>query len=249
VSPGGWLVLCSAADTSALWVYERLRARANVPIGLLLLEALEGADVIWEHRVSARGAGSTTLRTADGRSLRSADVGAVLNRVAMAPLGVLAAADPADREYAHNELTAFAASWLGTLSASVVNQPDPHGLCGRWRQPLHWRALAARAGMACAPIVLTSADPASAAWNAGAGTPSTTALAIDGRLLHDGVPSALQDACARLCRASQTRILGLRFEGTDPAATGWRLLDATPYPDLSLAGEAGVAALEQALAA
>jgi hypothetical protein len=48
---------------------------------------------------------------------------------------------------------------------------------------------------------------------------------------------------------SATRLLGLRFEGADSARAGWRFVDATPYPDLSLAGEAGVAAIEAALGA
>jgi hypothetical protein len=44
-------------------------------------------------------------------------------------------------------------------------------------------------------------------------------------------------------------VLGLRFDGEDPAREGWHLLDATPYPDLGSGGEDGVAALEELLAA
>ena len=71
---------------------------------------------------------------------------------------------------------------------------------------------------------------------------------VDGRILAAAVPAALQRACERLTGLAGTRILGLRFEGPDAAARGWRLLDATPYPDLSFAGEAGIGALEAALA-
>lgn len=244
--PGGWIVLCSAADASALWVYERLRARARAPVSLLFVEALAHAAIRWEHRVGARGA-TLTLTTGDGRRLCGADVGAVLNRLVSAPLAVVDAAQPEDRDYARNELTAFAASWLRTLSARVVNAPHPHGLCGRWRQPLEWRSLAARAGLIAAPLRLASvgADmPQLVGFGDQLGT--TTVLAVDGRILHAGVPSAMQRACAQLSRLCATRVLGLRFDGSDPAR-GWRFLDATPYPDLSLAGEAGVAALEAAL--
>jgi hypothetical protein len=237
-------VLCSAADASALWVYERLRARGRAPVGLLFAEQLAHPAVRWEHRVDTHGA-SLTLATGDGRTLRGADVGAVLNRLAAPPLAVLEYADRDDREYARNELTAFAASWLRTLSATVVNAPDPHGLCGRWRHALEWRSLAARAGMPCAPLRLASAEPAAAAGD----PPGTTVLAVDGRLLLAGVPRAVQQATAQLSRLAGTRVLGLRFDGADPARAGWRLHDATPYPDLSLAGEAGVEALEAALAA
>jgi hypothetical protein len=238
-------VLCSAADASAVWVYERLRARGRAPVGLLFVEQLAHADVRWEHRVAGHGGASLTLTTGDGRTLRDADLDAVLNRLAAPPLAVLDYADREDREYARHELTAFAASWLRTLAATVVNAPDPHGLCGRWRPALEWRSLAARAGMPCAPLRLASEEPADPAGDA----PGTTALAVDGRLLLPGVPAALQQATARLGRLAATRVLGLRFDGADPARAGWRLHDATPYPDLSLAGEAGVAALEAALAA
>jgi hypothetical protein len=250
VPPGGWLVLCSAADASAVWAYERLRARGRAPVGLLFVEALAGSAVRWEHRVGAGGAATVTLTTAEGLVVRGADLGAVLNRVASPPLAALAAAADEDREYARNELSAFAASWLRALSATVVNAPDPHGLCGRWRRPLEWRALAAQAGFACAPLTLASADPDGVDRADGdAGEPGATLLAVDGRILHPAVPAAAQQACARLTRRCGTRVLGVRFEGPDPAGRGWRVLGATPFPDLSFAGEAGVAALEQALAA
>lgn len=240
--------MCSAADASAVWVYQRLRARGRAPVGLLFVETLAGAAVRWEHRVGERGV-ALTLTTADGDVLRGADIGAALNRVAAAPLAVLAAADPADREYARSELSAFAASWLRSLSATVLNDPDPHGLCGRWRRPLEWRALGARAGMRCAPLVLDSAEPDSVRRADVGDGPTVTVLAVDGRMLHSGVPAELQRSCARLTELSGARVLGLRFAGIDPRRGGWSFLDATPYPDLSLAGEAGVAALEAALAA
>jgi hypothetical protein len=247
--PGGWIVLCSAADASALWVYERLRARGRAPVSLLFVEALAHAAVRWEHRVGARDA-TLTLTTADGRRLCGADVGAVLNRLVSAPLAVVDAAEPEDRDYARSELTAFAASWLRTLSATVVNAPHPHGLCGRWRQPLEWRALAARAGLIAAPLRLASAGPdMPRPLGFGDEPGTTTLLAVDGRILHAGVPSAVQRASAHLGRLCATRILGLRFDGIDPARSGWRFLDATPYPHLSLAGDTGVAALEGALGA
>lgn len=108
--------------------------------------------------------------------------------------------------------------------------------------------LAARAGMPTAAMRITSDDPADT-QSAGLDEPSRWMLAIDGRVLHAGAPAALHAAAARLSRRVDARVLGLRFCGTDPAACGWRLMDASPTPDLARAGEDGVAALEQALAA
>jgi hypothetical protein len=244
-APASWLVLCSVADPSALWVYERLRVRMRAAVSLLLVESLAAPAVRWEHRVDDAGA-TLALDTVDGTRIESAGIGAVLNRLVAAPLALVELAEPEDREYARSELTAFAASWLCVLSATVVNRPSPQGLAGRWRPPLEWRVLAALAGVATAPLRMRSDD--------GSGTqvvdldePSTWVLAVDGRVLHDGVPLALQRAVARLSARVDARVLGLRFCGPDPAAAGWRLLDATPYPDLSLAGEIGVAAIERAL--
>jgi hypothetical protein len=243
----GWLVLCSAADASALWVYERLRARRRAPVVLLFVEALAHGATRWEQRIAA-GRATTAVSTGDGRQFRGDAVGAVLNRMTMPPLLVLDAADPGDREYARSELSAFAASWLRTLSANVVNAPDPHGLCGRWRSELEWRGLGARAGLTCEPLRLASEGPdRPQPWGVADAAGTTTVLCVDGRLLHPGVPPALHQAGARLSGLARTRVLGLRFAGEDPGRAGWRFLDATPYPDLSSAGEDGVAALEAAL--
>jgi hypothetical protein len=247
MAPGGWLVLCSVADPSALWVYERLRARRRAAVSLMLVESLAAADVRWDHRVDSEGA-TLVISGADGARLDGRRVGAVLNRVLTAPLQAVALAEHADREYIIAELAAFAPSWLRALSATVINQPDPRGTAGRIRPPLEWRVLAARAGMAAAATRIASDDGADP-HSAGLYEPGCWVLAIDGRVLHAGAPAALHAAVARLSRRVDARVLGLRFCGADPAAAGWRLMDASPCPDLSLAGEDGVAALEQALSA
>jgi hypothetical protein len=221
-----------------------------MPVGLLPAESLSDPAVRWEHRVSAAGAATLTITTADGLRVHGADVGAVLNRLASPPLGILAAAAAEDRDYARNELAAFAASWLRALSATIVNRPDPHGLCGRWRRPLEWRTLATTAGMPCAPLALDSRDGADPAEQFELDDrAATTVLAVDGRVLHPGVPAALHGACARLTALAATRVLGLRFDRAALSRGAWLLLGATPYPDLTLAGETGVAAIEAALAA
>lgn len=245
MAPGGWLVLCSAADASAVWVYERLRARGRAAVALLVVESLAAGDVRWEHRVDDAGA-TLALTGADGSRIDGRAVGAVLNRLMAAPMAAVARAEPEDREYAASELTAFAASWLRALSVTIVNRPNPQGLAGRWRSPLEWRVLAGRAGVPTAALRIGS-DNGADAHSAGDDEPSRWVLAVDGRVLHAGAPAALHRAVGHLSRSADARVLGLRFRGADPAAGGWRLLEATAQPDLSIAGDAGVAALERAL--
>jgi len=239
-----WMVLAHSGDASALWAYTRLQARR--PVDLVLVEDLEAPGTGWVHRVGTSG-GSVEIRLADGRRVNSAGVDAVLNRVMVPPAGTAAAvAAPGDGEYARGEITAFTISWITALAATVVNTPSTQGLCGRWRPALAWRVLAARAGLPVVPLDLDSTrpDPDHGQLNGQAGT---TVLTIDGALLHPAAPAAVRDGAARLAELSGTPLLGLRFAGTDPARSGWRLLDATPQPDLSVAGEAGIDALEGVL--
>ena len=81
-----------------------------------------------------------------------------------------------------------------------------------------------------------------------AAEPSTTVLMLGGELLDGEVPDAVRTAVRRFATLAETPILGLRFAGLERDRAEWRLLDATPYPDLSSGGEAGISALEELLA-
>lgn len=238
------LVLAHGYDQPALWAFERLRARGGA-VGLALVEDLEPLATVWDHRLGAAPP-RTEIRLASGARLRTGDAGAVLNRVLQPPLGATAHAVEEDAEYARGELTAFAASWLRALAPRLLNPPTPQGLCGRWRSTVQWRALAARAGLPAVPLHLDSHAPGAE------GPPElqpgeTIVLTVAGELVEADddppAPSAVRAAARRFAHAAGTPVLGLRF------APGWQLVDATPAPDLSSAGERGIAALEGALAA
>jgi len=235
------VVLSHATDRPAHWVAARLQARRRQRVELVLVESLGEPGTVWRHTLGRDGRG-TEVVLADGRALRTGDVDVVLNRLMEPPVGALAHAVPADADYARSELTSFAASWLRALSPRVVNAPTPQGLCGAWRSPLQWRALALAAGLPAARLHCDSADPAAALPPFGS-EPGLAVLAVGGDVLVGGMPAPVRAAARRLARRAATPVLGLRF------ASGWGLIDATPYPDLSLAGEAGVDALAAVLAA
>jgi hypothetical protein len=239
------VVLAHGMDASARWAADRLRARSAEPVRLVLVEALDAWDTGWRQDIGADGA-RTEIRLADGGRLRTGELSAVLNRMVQPPLAGVRAAVDGDADYARSELTAFAASWIRSLAPRVVNTPTPQGLSGRWRAPLHWRVLAREAGLPAAPVDFVSTDPPRPF---AAAEPSTTVLSIGGEPLADALPAAVRAAARRFAALAETPLLGLRFAGADPARAGWRLLDASPYPDLSSAGEAGIAALEAQLAA
>ena len=212
----------------------------------MLVEALGAGATRWRHQLAERRA-RTEIRLADGRRLRSGEIDAVLNRMLQPPLAALPYAEADDEEYARNELTAFAASWLRALAPHVCNPPTPQGLSGRWRAPLHWRVLAADVGLPVAPLRFDSRTPPPLGYQPN-GEPSTEVLTIGGEPLSD-MPPRIRDAARRFADCSGTPVLGLRFSGSEPARGGWRLLDATPYPDLAGAGEDGITALAELLAA
>lgn len=234
-----WLVLTSAADESGLWAYSRLRARSRAETRIVLLEELDQAETRWTHDVGRRGI-RTCVHLADGRRVEARGSGAVLNRLPRAPWAMLTAGPPGEAAYATSELHAFAMSWLRSLAPVVVNAPTAQGLSGRWRPALHWRALAVQAGLPVVPLSLSSSEPAAPLDDG----PSAAVLAVGGELVDASAPPAVRAAVRRLTVLADTAILGLRFSGARPAAGGWRLLDATPQPDLRTGGETGIAALE-----
>jgi hypothetical protein len=240
------VVLAHAADVSARWAEGRLRARSRDQVEFVPVEAL-GAATTWRHELGADDP-RTDITLADGRDVRTGRVTAVLNRMLQPPLAPVAAAVPGDASYVRSELTAFAASWLRALAPRVVNQPTPQGLCGAWRAPVQWRALALEAGLPVAPATFDSRNPPPIGIGFGFDTePSTTLLAIGGEVFGGALPKTLRAAAHRFTILAETPILGLRFAGREPHRYGWRLLDATPYPDLSNGGDAAITALEALL--
>jgi hypothetical protein len=240
-----WAVLCWRHDQSALWAFDRLRRRGRLrPLELFLLDDLSSPRARWEQRLSG---GSTTFRVElpNGRSLDSRIVRGVLNRAVSAPTAAPIVGHPEDRAYATAESAAFAASWLRSLGPRVVNPPRPNGLVGPFLHTLQWRALARRAGLDVVPFLADSSAPAVDDGLAR----SVTALAVGGRLLADAAPAGVRAGVATLSGLVDLPLMSVRFSGESDPAGPWRLVDAWPYPDLFLGGEAGIEALEDVMAA
>jgi hypothetical protein len=239
-----WIVLAHGHDGPAQWAFQRLRERSRQPVELVLVEALGTPGTRWVHEVDEKGA-RVEVQLGDGRRLETLGIRAVLNRLTWPPAGLVPAAAPADATYAQTELMAFAISWVRALAPVVVNAPTPQGLCGRWRTPLHWRMLGLQAGL---PIARWHMANTQSGGEEDLRAASTTILTIAGELICPGAPPEIRRGARRLAALSGTAILGLRFAGADPAQGQWRLLDATPQPDLSAGSDAGIAALEEVLA-
>jgi hypothetical protein len=227
-----WLVVCQDDDVEAHWLAERLRPLEIAPVEIVNASQLAyGAR--WEHRVGTWGA-QTVVRLADDRVIDSADVAAVVNRLAWLDAEGCIAASRADREYAGAEIRALALSWLHGFGGRALNRPTALGLCGRWRSDREWRYVARRAGIAAC----------SAPGPAQAHRP-TPLLVIDGQAVFAEEHQPPVDA--PLLAAA----IGLdAFSASFCIDAGrWELLDVTPRPNLTALGDAAVQAVAHALQA
>ena len=140
-----WLIFGSTADLSAIWAFEGLSARGLAPVQFVS-GALLASSLTWEHRIGAGGA-HVKISLADGRTIESASVRGVLNRLTWFPYEHVSLAHPADRDYACQELAGFYTSWLYAMPKPVLNRPTPLGMAGAWRHPSEWARLAGQAGL------------------------------------------------------------------------------------------------------
>jgi hypothetical protein len=209
-----WLVLCERADLDAHWAAAGLVRRGLEPIELVHADELAAATR-WQHRVGPDGC-SVTVELVDGRTLSSAEIRGTLNRLVQTPSAPLLRAAPGDREYAREELHAFALSWLAALPGPVLNRPTPQGLSGPWLHRSEWLALAARAGLATPPFRSDDAE------SEGRGrSPAASVIVVGAKAFGPpGVP-ALADACGRLARLVGAALLEVAFDpdGLFAAAT------------------------------
>jgi hypothetical protein len=237
-----WLVLAEEGDAAARWAADRLRRRGLAPLDLLTPRDLS-TGTRSEHRLRA-GAATLALTLADGRTIDSEGLRGVLNRVSTVPRQRLAAARPADADYAREEWSALVLSWLACLPA-VINPPHPLGLSGHWRHDAEWVMLAARAGLPVAPYTWSSHTAALPLQPRPGDHP---VVVLDGRTFSTvDLDAETAGACGRLGTLAGLRLLGCWLR---PRPTGRPALAAvTLLPDLRIGGDPLLAALEAALTA
>lgn len=208
-----WLILCEPYDRAAIWVYQRLRARGDVPTELVTPAQLVYAPRT-KHWIASDDAGLEIV-LADGRRIASSEVTGVLNRMVHLPTDHLGAVQQSDRAYAMEELSALVVSWLACLR-NVINEPHPLGIGGHDRHPTEWARLSRDAGFRLGHL------------RAGAGS---MCLVLDNEIFGPPTPPRSARACARLAAMSDTRLLGVLLD-----ATSGDFVAATPLPDLRVGG-------------
>jgi hypothetical protein len=239
------LILCEETDMAAAWAAGRLRQRG------VATDVVTGADLAaagrLQHKVGRSGA-TIELDLTGGRRLRGATVKGLLNRLTFIPTACLRRIGGPDRDYAIQEIYALYLSWLHSLGGPLLNAAAPQGLCGNWRHPSSWIALAIAAGVPAMPYRQSSRDDPNPLWQGLAAPAPATVFVVGERIVpHPSVPRGLDEACRRLSRAAGVELLGIDFA---PGPDGhWRCTGASVMPDLMRGGEAVADALAQAFRA
>jgi hypothetical protein len=233
-----WLVLAERTDAAAAWAAAGLARRGLRPLLVVTSEEL-GSAVRWEHRVGD-GTPSVDITLAHGRHVRGAEVRGTLNRLVAVPPAAVARVELTDRDYVLGELFAFYASWLHSLPGRVFNPPSAMGLSGRWRAATEWTVLAAQAGLPVEPVRMNGSAGDAPATRRG----DTTVIVAAGRAVGAPVTAEARDACVRLAALADTPLLGIELAR---GRGGWSFVDASPWPDLTVGGEALLDALGAAL--
>lgn len=236
------LILCEETDMSARWAAAVLRLRGH------RVKIVTGAELIaaprWHHRLGQAGVDCEIELAASDR-LCASETHGVLNRLPSLPAAWFRRYGGADRDYAVQEMHAFYLSWLYALPGPVLNPPTPQGLCGNWRHPSAWTALAAAAGLPVRPYLQTSDDDPNRPWqqdHAG-----ERVHVVRNRVI--GPPSLtepLGDACLRLAAAAGSPLIGVDF--AVGARGRWEFVGASVLPDLIGGGDVLADALAEALA-
>jgi hypothetical protein len=229
-----YLVLCSINDRGALWAHEQLRYFGVNPIQLVTTESLSYAR--WSHRVGKSG-NAIQVTLPDGRVIADRQIKGVLNRITLIGSDQANRAIPGDREYAVSELNAFYLSWLHCLACGVINRATPQGLCGRWRHPSEWVALAQRAGLPVDLYRQSDQDAPEDAYrsaSAPSGTLTNKAIVFRGRLFGMALPSSVAIASARMAELAGLDLMEIEFRSSVPH--GYAFAGASPQPDLFLGG-------------
>jgi hypothetical protein len=233
------LVLCERTDPVAHWAAGCLRQQG------LGVDIITGADLAaagrLEHRVGSAGA-AFELALAGDRRLSSRTVRGVLNRLPYLPNDCLRAIGGPDRDYAVQEIYSLYLSWLHSLPGPQLNRPAPQGLCGNWRHPASWTALALQAGLPSVPYRQSSKDDPATLWQRVAVPADATVFVVGPHIVgHPAVPRQLNEACRDLARRAGATLLGIDFA---PGPNGdWRFVGASVMPDLVCGGEPVAAAL------
>jgi hypothetical protein len=241
------LIIAEPGDAPALWLRSALSEAQDRPVRLTTPVQLLCSRSIVHRLGSGPGRAGDGFIFVDraGARIDSADVEAVVNRIAAPPQLRAGWAGETERRYAEEELYAFLLGWLASIDRPVLNPPSPDCLGGAFHGPLAWRQFAADSGLWASPAALTPgrAEPP-AEESEGAPVPAFH-FALDGRLIGPPLPGAMRDRLLAFAQLWGTRLLQIHSRAEEGRR---RLAGATAFADYRLGGPKLVRAIARALA-
>jgi hypothetical protein len=236
------VILCHADDAPAIWLHGALRG-----LGLTGLELVAVDQLVYSRRIVHRlddDGDRGEIHLADGRVLRAESISGLINRLRYVPTEHFARADPSDRAYATQELSAFMLAWLDSVAGRVINPPLPYALDGGTFQPTTVLHCAAMAGLP------------TTTWRAGTNSvedeaapeiiPTHAPIVFAGRVFGRILPRDLQEGCLRLAVLLGVPLLQILLHHS--ADLGWRFVGATGIADFRIGGRSLAAAIARAFA-
>jgi hypothetical protein len=242
-----FLILAHRGDATAMLVASHLLTRHRRESVRIVLadEIMSTAQLV--HRVNGAKA-LTSLRLADGFSIKNDGIGIVFNRLRYVEIPRFARANMVDQEYAALELFACLISWMKSLTCPVFGAPSSQSLGGPTLSTLAWNVLAGKAGLPTSLVRFTSSlkyyslqgtskypignsvngdVPAILSHQPGA---PGIAVAVIGERVIGPVPHDLKAGCLRLAKLSGFEVLVVYFS-TEENNLMFGSVDA--YPQLT----------------
>jgi hypothetical protein len=205
------VVVASRLDVGARALVDRW-----TEVRVLTCEDLSVAG--WRHRP-----GETSTAVIGGEIVPAAEIEGVLIRRSRVLEWEPDYISPKDRAYVAAEMTAFLRSWLSGLGCPVLNRPVPTCLSGPGWCREQWVQTAARLGIPVRPVRWRLEAPTDAPEAA------FTATVVGDRWLG-AVDARSAVWASRLAGAAGVDLLVARFGESE---SGFELLDADPWPDVS----------------
>lgn len=236
------VILCHPGDHAALWLHGALRA-----IGVGRLELVSVEQLVYSRKIIHRldFSGDTgQIHLADGRVLHANAIGGLINRIRYLPTQHFAAADPADRIYATEELNAFMLAWLDGIAGRVINPAQPAALDGASFPAVTIAHMAAMAGL---PTDVLRAGTRGDSDNAGSLlAPTQMPIVFDGRIFGPLLPRELQESCHRLATLIGVPLLQVALHRSNDGS--WHFVGASGSVNFPAGGKSLTAAIYRALA-
>jgi hypothetical protein len=204
-------------------------ARRYAPQGARLLRPGDLSQSGWKYELGDHAGLSHAV--VSGRGWREDQLAGVIVRMASVTPSDLPHIVPADRAYVAQEIHAFLAAWLCTMSCPVLNRPTPTCLAGEWWSPQTWIHKASRLGI---PVARSE-------WSVVRGLRAKPALPVTGecpaasitvvgsQIIGEVSPSIAHYA-RRLAQEAELELVTLRFSSPNDDA---QFIDASLRPNLA----------------